>query len=311
MDYIQLSRISLKHLTVLHVLLATNSVTKTSEQLCVSPSSISKILSQLRTLFHDELFYRDGTQLVPTAYALKIGPTVHSVLSSMNGVIHQQTFEPQSYSGTFKLSMRSSAFEVFAPIMANLASEKAPNSFFEIYSKEQLGLDALTRGQVDIVLLPHDISQPPTENKDLHWQIILDDEMICLMNPNHPLAEKEITVEQYLSYRHIGIVEKELSVPFFEQNLAQQFKPRNIAISVSDFGSAAIMCHETEFLFTTSKIWSEKARQAKGLVMKKLPFDYGKVAFSMVWNKASINDPSMKWLYNELVNEARQLNTKG
>ncbi|WP_375748434.1 LysR family transcriptional regulator [Vibrio sp. HN007] len=307
MDYIQLSRISLKHLTVLHVLLATNSVTKTSEQLCVSPSSISKILSQLRNLLGDELFYRDGTQLVPTAYALKIGPTVHSVLTSMNGVIHQQSFDPESYSGTFKLSMRSSAFEVFAPIMAKLASEKAPNSFFKIYSKEQLGLDALIRGQVDIVLLPHDISQPPTENRDLHWHSILNDEMVCLMNPEHPIANDDLTIKKYLKYRHIGIVEKELSVPYFEQNLAQQFEPRKIAISVSDFGSAALMCHQTDFLFTTSRIWAETALQAKGLVMKKLPFDYGKVAFSIVWNKASTNDPSMKWLYNELVEEATKI----
>ncbi|MDG3085820.1 LysR family transcriptional regulator [Vibrio hannami] len=307
MDYIQLSRISLKHLSVLHVLLATSSVTKTSEQLCVSPSSISKTLSQLRLLLNDELFYRDGTHLVPTAYAIKIGPIVHSVLSSMNGVIHQQTFEPASYSGTFKLSMRSSAFEVFAPIIAQLASEKAPNSRFQVYSKEQLGLDALIRGQVDLVLLPHDISQPPTDNSDLQWQTILDDEMVCLMNSEHPLANSELTIEQYLEFRHIGIVEKELSVPFFEQNLAQRFKPRNIAISVSDFGSGALMCHETDFLFTTSRIWAETARQARGLTMKRLPFDYGKVAFSMVWNKASINDPSMKWLYNELVKESENL----
>ncbi|WP_180795043.1 LysR family transcriptional regulator, partial [Vibrio parahaemolyticus] len=48
MDYIALSRISLKHLTVLHMLLTTHSVTQAAERLCVTPSSVSKTLSQLR-----------------------------------------------------------------------------------------------------------------------------------------------------------------------------------------------------------------------------------------------------------------------
>ena len=307
MDYIQLSRVSLKHLTVLHVLLATHSVTKTSEQLCVSPSSISKILNQLRNLLKDELFYRDGTHLVPTAYAIKIGPAVHSVLASMNGILHQQVFDSHRYSGCFQFSMRSSAFEVFAPLVAKIVTDKAPNSTFKVFSMEQMGLDALTRGQVDFVLLPHDISQPPTENKSLQWNVILEDEMVCMMNPAHPLAEKELTVEDYLSYKHVGILERELSTPYFEQNLAQQFKPRDIAVSVSDFGSAAMMCHYTDFLFTTSKLWAEKAKQAQGLVTKPLPFDYGTVAYSLVWNKPSLNDPAMQWVFDQLTSEAETL----
>lgn len=48
MDYLHLSRVSLKHLTVLHVMLNTHSVTQTAEQLYVTPSSVSKTLSQLR-----------------------------------------------------------------------------------------------------------------------------------------------------------------------------------------------------------------------------------------------------------------------
>lgn len=56
MDYIHLSRFSLKHLTALHVMLNTRSVTQTAARLCVSPSSISKILAQLRELLNDDLF---------------------------------------------------------------------------------------------------------------------------------------------------------------------------------------------------------------------------------------------------------------
>ncbi|EGR2795561.1 LysR family transcriptional regulator [Vibrio navarrensis] len=299
MDYISLSRISLKHLTVLHVLLTTTSVTCTAQQLCVTPSCVSKILAQLRALLKDELFYREGTQLIATPYALSIAPVVHGILASMNGVIHQGTFQPESYSGAFSLAMRESTFEVFAPLFSEILSQ-TPQVNMSIYAKEQHGFDSLLRGQVDFLLLPHDISQPPTMNKELVWQAILDDEMVCLMNSAHPLVGENLTIGSYLACQHIGIHEKELAIPYFEHILTQCHQPRDIVISLADFGAAAVMCHHSPLLFTCSKRWAETALQAKGLVQKALPFDYGQVAYSLVYNKQSLNDPALVWLKQRL-----------
>jgi len=300
MDLIQLSRINFKQLTALHVMLSTYSVTKSAEVLCMSPSSVSKTLSQLRTVLDDELFYRDGTKLIPTSYALKTGPVLHQILNNMNGLLNQSTFKPKDFSGKYSLSMRESTFEVFAPIISDILSNQAPNSHIDIHSKEQLGFDALLNGQVDVILLPHDRSQPPTTEKQLVWETVIEDEMVCLMNVDHPLVDKELTVEGYLAYKHIGIFDKELNVPYFEQCLAQQYQPREVAISVADFGSAATLCHHTDFLFTSSKKWAEMASQAKGLVIKPMPFDYGQVAYSMVYNKLSINDQAVSWLCDRI-----------
>lgn len=301
MDYLHLSRVSLKHLTALHIMLNTHSVTLTAEQLCLSPSSVSKTLTQLREILRDELFYRDGTKLIPTPFAVKIAPTVHAILSSMNGLLHQKSFTPEDYQGSFSLSMRESTFELFAPIIRRITTQSAPKASLCVYSKEQLGFDALLSGQVDFILLPHDISQPPTNNKDLVWKTILSDEMICLMDPEHPLANDDLTIANYLAYQHVAILDKELAQPYFEQHLVQQHQARDIALSVADFGSAAVMCHHTELLFTCSKAWSNRARQAKGLISKPLPFDYGKVAYSLVWSKPNMNDQAMKWLCEQFV----------
>lgn len=304
MDYLHLSRVSLKHLTALHIMLNTHSVTLTADQLCVSPSSVSKTLTQLRGLLRDELFYRDGTKLIPTPFAIQIAPTVHAILSSMNGLLHQKSFSPVEYQGSFSLAMRESTFELFAPIIGNITTQSAPKASLTVYSKEQLGFDALLSGQIDFILLPHDISQPPTNNKDLVWQTIHSDEMICLMDAAHPLAKQPLTIENYLDYQHVAILDKELSQPYFEQHLVQQHKAREIAVTVSDFGSAAVMCHHTELLFTCSKAWSQKALQAKGLISKPLPFDYGKVAYSLVWSKPNMNDQAMKWLRDQFLESA-------
>ncbi|MUK61801.1 LysR family transcriptional regulator [Aliivibrio fischeri] len=308
MDLIQLSRISFKHLTALHTMLSTHSVTKSAEVLCMSPSSVSKTLTQLRIVLDDELFYRDGTQLIPTSYALKIGPTVHLILNNMNGLLNQSTFDPALFSGCFSLSMRESTLEVFAPVMSDILSNQATNAQVNVHSKEQLGFDALLNGQVDLIILPHDKSQPPTNEKQLVWESIIEDEMVCLMREDHPLAKDELTIEDYLSYKHIGIFDKELDKPYFEQLLTQQHQSRTMAMFVADFGSAAAMCQHSDFLFTSSKKWFEVTKQAHGLIQKPLPFDYGQVAYSMVYNKLSQNDQALSWLLNRIKEQVN--NTK-
>ncbi|CAE6904221.1 LysR family transcriptional regulator [Vibrio sp. B1FLJ16] len=307
MDYITLSRISLKHLTVLHMLLSTHSVTQTAERLCVTPSSVSKTLSQLRETLKDELFYRDGTRLVPTPFATKIGPSIHGILSSMNGLLHQGSFNPAYYQGEFSIAMRESSFELFAPVLEHLSKQLGNHTVLNVHSKDEMSFDALIRGQIDFLLLPHDLSQPPTHNKDLIWQTILKDELVCLMRKSHPLAQKPLTIEGYLCARHLGIHDKDLSQPYFEQNLQQKYHKRNLAMKVADFGSAAVMCHHSDHLFTCPKFWARTALQTKGLIEQPLPFDFGQVSYSLIWNKASLNDPALRWLQEQLLDACKVL----
>ncbi|WP_407332436.1 LysR family transcriptional regulator [Enterovibrio sp. 27052020O] len=307
MDYATLSRISVKHLTVMHVLLMTHSVTATANILCVTPSSVSKALAQLKTQLNDELFFRTGNQLAPTQYALSIGPAIHNVLSNINGIFQQGEFAPEIFTGTLSLSMRESTFELFAPQIGHISQQLSDQAQLVISTKEQFSFEALLSGKIDFLLLPHDISQPPTHSKNLVWKAILSDEMVCLMNRHHPLAKGELTIENYLSYRHIRVIDKDLAEPYFEQTLTQRHGARNIATMVADFGSAALMCQHSPYLFTCSKRWAETALQGKGLVAKPLPFDYGQVAYSLVWNTVSLNNPACRWLHDQLVGDTAKI----
>ncbi|MBC7001629.1 LysR family transcriptional regulator [Photobacterium sp. BZF1] len=311
MDLIKLSRISMKHLITLHVMLDTLSVTASAERLCLSPSSVSKTLTQLRENLNDELFYRHGNQLVATPLARRLGPTVHQMINEMNQMLTQEAFDPASYQGRFSLAMRESTFELLAAKLSARVLEQAPGMRLEIWSRDNMGFDSLAKGQLDFIILPHDKSQPPSTQNNLVWETLLDDEMVCLMNPNHPLAEKTLTIDDYLSYGHIGITDNDLNVPFFELQLAQQHQKRKIAVNVPDFGGAALMCHHSDLLFTCSRQWADVALQARELITKPLPFNYGEVSYSLVWHQPSMNDPAQRWLYEQIVAVSHESESKG
>ena len=294
MDLAKLSRISMKHLITLHVMLDTLSVTASAERLCLSPSSVSKTLSQLRNSLNDELFYRHGNSLIATPLARRLGPSVQQMINDMNHIMSQDVFSPADYQGRFALSMRESTFELLAAKISAHILKLAPNIYLDIYSKDNIGFDGLIKGSLDFIILPHDLSQPTDIDDDLVWE--------TLMNASHPLAlQQDISLDDYLRFSHIGITDTDLSTPFFDILLAQQSKKRAIPISVADFGSAALMCHHSELLFTCSRYWGATAKQAQGLIIKALPIDYGKVAYSLVWHKQSMNDPAHRWLYEQIL----------
>ncbi|CAH0528882.1 LysR family transcriptional regulator [Vibrio hippocampi] len=300
MDFERLSRISFKHLTVLHVMLDTYSVTKTAQILSVTPSSVSKILSQLKQGLSDELFLRDSGQLLPTSYALKIAPTVNSMLANMNQLLTEEAFQPAHFDGKFAFSMRQSTFEIFAKPLGKLTVDAAPNAKLQVTTKARYGFQALHSGLIDFILLPHDVTQTPSHNKELSWEPIIEDERVCLMRPEHPLANSTLSQQDYLQASHVDVLDSELSESLFEKILKQYEHERNTKISVSDYGCAALLCQHSDIVLTCSKAWADVSLQAQGLVQKTLPFAGNKLAYSLVWNRFNTNAHTISWLVNYL-----------
>ncbi|WP_282111028.1 LysR family transcriptional regulator [Shewanella algicola] len=302
MDLAKLSRISMKHLITLHVMLDTLSVTASAERLCLSPSSVSKTLSQLRDNLNDELFYRHGNVLIATPLAKRLAPSVQQMINDMNQIMNQDVFNPAQYQGRYSIAMRESTFELLAAKLCAHILTVAPNIHLDIYNKDNIGFDGLTNGSLDFIILPHDLSQPTHIDENLIWETLVNDEMVCLMHPNHPLtSQAHLSLEDYLRFGHIGISDTDLNTPFFDILLAQQAKKRHVPISVADFGSAAMMCHHSELLFTCSHSWATQAKQAQGLAIKPLPIEYGSVAYSVVWHRQSMNDPALRWLFEQIL----------
>lgn len=301
MDHIKLSRLNVRHLVVLQLLLETHSVNLTATRLCISASAVSKMLSQLRLELSDELFYRSGNQLVATAYAKSLRPAIVRLVTEFEALFYRHEFNPEQFNGTFTIALRDSSFELFCQQLFIPLINTYPNIKFELQHKALLGLNGLYSGQVDFVILPHDKSQPPSTDEQIMWQTLVDDEMICLMDPDHPLAAQELSLDNYLSYAHIGITDVDLGQPFFEIQLAQQELNRRVVINAADFGTAALLLRGTELLFTCSKKWADMAYQAQGLISKQLPFNYGEVVYSIVCQQQSLNDPAKYWLYQYLL----------
>ncbi len=99
MDLIALSRLGGRHLVTLHLLLDNQSVTRTAERLCTTPSTVSKTLNQLRDLLGDQLLYRQGNQLLLTPMAERLAPTLHRLLGGTERPHSPECLQPAAVAG--------------------------------------------------------------------------------------------------------------------------------------------------------------------------------------------------------------------
>ncbi|WP_429192476.1 LysR family transcriptional regulator [Aeromonas salmonicida] len=306
MDLIALSRLGGRHLVTLHLLLDSQSVTRTAERLCTTPSTVSKTLNQLRDLLGDQLLYRQGNQLLLTPFAERLGPTLHRLLSELNNLTSQGGFDPETWQGQLRFALRESSMVwPMGPILGQLMQE-VPGLVPDVWNKDDQGLTALAAGKLDFVILPHDQSQPLPRQPGLVWETLREDRLVCLLRADHPALDKPWDLDAYLSWRHIAIRDQELANPFFEQSLAQLQVRRQIGATLPDFGSASALLRQSDLILTAIEGWALQSA-ALGLAIRPVPFDYGAVTHSLVWYGPAGEEPALRWFRQRILKLAREL----
>ncbi|WP_309266110.1 LysR family transcriptional regulator [Aeromonas salmonicida] len=306
MDLIALSRLGGRHLVTLHLLLDSQSVTRTAERLCTTPSTVSKTLNQLRDLLGDQLLYRQGNQLLLTPFAERLGPTLHRLLSELNNLTSLGGFGPETWQGQLRFALRESSMVwPMGPILGQLMQE-VPGLVPNVWNKDEQGLAALAAGKLDFVILPHDQSQPLPRQPGLVWETLREDRLVCLLRADHPALDKPWDLDAYLSWRHIAIRDQELANPFFEQSLAQLQVRRQIGATLPDFGSASALLRQSDFILTAIEGWALQSA-ALGLAIRPVPFDYGAVTHSLVWYGPAGEEPALRWFRQRILTLAREL----
>ncbi|MDF2401549.1 LysR family transcriptional regulator [Aeromonas sp. 5HA1] len=306
MDLIALSRLGGRHLVTLHLLLDSQSVTRTAERLCTTPSTVSKTLNQLRDLLGDQLLYRQGNQLLLTSFAERLGPTLHRLLSELNNLTSQDGFDPETWQGQLRFALRESSMVwPMGPILGQLMQE-VPGLEPNVWNKDEQGLTALAAGKLDFVILPHDQSQPLPRQPGLVWETLREDRLVCLLRADHPALDKPWDLDAYLSWRHIAIRDQELANPFFEQSLAQLQVRRQIGATLPDFGSASALLRQSDLILTAIEGWALQSA-ALGLAIRPVPFDYGAVTHSLVWYGPAGEEPALRWFRQRILTLASEL----
>lgn len=296
MDISKLSRINLNLLTTLLVLLQERHAGDTAKRLNISQSAVSKNLTKLRDLFKDPLFHRSTNGLLPTPLAMELEPQIVEIVKRVDNLFSSQDFIPSQFEGRFQLAMQDTGFVFVTPDLLKICQDQAPGMIFDLWLKDEKGLQELLLGEIDLLILPQDLGQHWQNDSKLVHRELYREPLACLLRQDHPALDMPWNEETYLQFAHVGIRDEQFGASMLDRTLALDKRARNIATVVPDFRSATRLCIASDAIFTCSHSWADLVVKEQGLVRKPLPFGDFICTYHLVWHQRVDASPAHKWL---------------
>ena len=283
----RLIRTDLNLLVVLQILLEEHNVTRAAERLSVSQPAMSRTLQRLRDTFEDELFTRTAHGLVPTPRAEELRRELPDLLESIEHVLGDADFSPNTYAGSFKLLMPPILCEsllpslmaelsVIAPLVQIMMAEVPPN--FE---------ELLRKGEADFAAFV----SLETE-RDIHAEPIAAIAPRCYMRVGHPLEDKQMDLRDFLAYPHLRLYLPGLArgnTSMVDDVLGQYGVLRTIVLETTQFSSAVGVLTRTDSLLVANAGFQESGLYHERILGQELPAELQ----NMIHNTHSTNRGKM------------------
>ncbi len=297
-------------LRVFCLLINERSVSRAALRLNQSQPAISAALKRLREVVGDPILVREKGGMVPTERALALVAHAKNAL----GEIEQMTsnledFEPLTSRQTFRIGAPDYLAPMFFAQVTQRFREEAPNATLSLHF---LGPDfdferSLADGTLDLVI--GNWEKPPER---MHLSMLLEDDIVCLVAANHPLAGKSISMDDFLRAVHV------VPLPYapglrgvIDGVLASLKVTRKERVIVQSFTVAPYLLQGTDLLFTTTRHFANFYAKLLPLAILASPVPFPRMRFYQLWHDRNHHVPGHQWIRRLLTDHGKQLQVSG
>ncbi|VCU68809.1 Nodulation protein D 2 [Pigmentiphaga humi] len=295
-------------LRVFEALWHEKSVTLAAQRLGLSQGAVSLSLKRLREEYQDKLFVQVSRTMEPTPLAEKISPN----LLQASRLIREsqampQRFEPLGSSRIFNIRARDiSEIITFPRIFERLQTLAPKMGMRTIYLPTDETFQQLASGRLDLALgylegNPADIHRVP---------IYLKQKYVCVMSPDHPLAQEELTEGQYLDADHLLVENSVTSQHPIERILTAAGRRDRIKIRLTQHLAASWYVLKFDLLWTLPYRLAKLLVQYFPLVIKPVPENLNlSYETCLYWHERFHADVEVKWLRDLIVDTLLEQST--
>ncbi len=282
-------------LHILRTLLTEQSVSRAAVRLGLSQPALSNALRKLRDISGDPILVRSKNGMVPTERGLELLAHANDALAAIDRITSPpQIFDPGTTRRVFHLGAPDYLDAMFLPNIAAILRHEAPCSRFIIHTihAEHDYTSALENGTLDVVI--GNWLQPPPQ---MHLSRLFDDEVVCMVGSQNPIAHRPLTLQQYLQLPHLApypyVSERQ---SFIDGCLAARGLQRNIQMTIPYFGQVAGMLLRTDLIFTTGRQFARHYARYLPITLLPSPFEFPPMRFYLLWHRRSHGSPEAAWL---------------
>ncbi|NKB52109.1 MAG: LysR family transcriptional regulator [Rhizobiaceae bacterium] len=302
MQDVNLRSVDLNLLSSLEVLLEECDLTKAADRLNISQPTMSRTFARLRDTFRDPLLVRNAGGYVRTVRAEWLQSQLLEPLDIIRGTLATPVFEPSEETGMFKIASLDYGEIVLVPTLVRLLKETAPSVGLELVQRQMYSTHEVEKHTADVSI---GVKPKDSSNKCI-IEPLIHDRYVCVMGKNHPLADKELTLESYLAYGHSIISTFTDQITINENALRTLGLKRRIDRKSPNFVAAHYSLNQTQLLLTSTARVANELVNWQDLVVKELPFEMEPIVIYLIWHVRDDRFARHRW-FREQIKRAASL----
>lgn len=283
-------------LRVFDAMMAERNVTRAAQRLFLSQPATSHALSRLRHEIGDPLFIRLGREMVPTAKAMTLAPTVRAMLEQLAEALEDTPFDPATATTTFRIGLVDVMEYLLAPKFARLIREEAPQIRFAIQSYDSASYQTqLGNATLDIVI---GLADPTAQN--IHSSKLAALSPVGLVRKNHPLTQGAPSVREFNQTPRLT-TDLRASRPQQAADATVKSAVDDPIYTTAHFFSVPLLLANSDLLLITSQVVADLLCAQYPLVAVPLPSRHPPLEPHIFWHQRTDNDPAQKWMRAKII----------
>jgi DNA-binding transcriptional LysR family regulator len=301
-----LRSIDLNLLTALEALLCERHVTRAAERIGLSQPAMSNALGRLRHIFKDELLVRTANGMQPTPRAEELLDQTQQLLRQIERVFESDArFDPQESKRKFSIRMSDLLSLLVLPNLLEQIAKAAPKAQLDVlHLPPARTIDALEKDEIDAA-----VSMGLTHSSSICAEVLFSDNMVCVMRKAHPLARKQLTLENFLAYRHMKVSMSPTDLRFVDDVLRRKKLERDVALNVPHWLVVARVLARSDYV---SVMPGRLAREiaGEGLAVRDLPFSSEPFDWTLYWHRRHESNNAIGWLRDQIRSAAAPIGAR-
>ena len=293
----------------LKLLMDEKNVSEAAKKADITQPAMSKNLKKIREILKDDILKAKGKEYVLTEKAEHLLPRIDKILKDLELVMQPcSEYNPKEENSIIKIVSSDYANVLYLPKIIERLS-KYPNVKLEVYSPQEQDLNKLKDEDVDFYLGIGNASLLP---ESLIVKKIYGEEFISAICKNHPLKDKNVTVEDYVAYPHMlisnlnlnmGKVNMKYSRGVIDEQLNSLGLKREVNLVIPHFTTGPLLLQKTNYILTAPKSIIEYYENLIDIKTFEPPVKNIKSDFYLAWYPGSTDKRVNSWFKKEIIDK--------
>jgi DNA-binding transcriptional LysR family regulator len=299
-------RIDLNSLTVFNAVMAEQSITRAADVLAMTQPAVSNTLARLRVRVNDQLFFKSGRGIRPTAKALELWAQIQPAMLSIEQAMQPPDFDARTARRKFRVAASDIMVHLFWTALRRGFEADAPGidllAFpYRIAEAPQM----LANNEFELVL-----GVFPTLPEQLRSTFLYQSDFVCAMRKGHPLGRSRLTVRKFAAADHMLVSLSGDARGAVDTVLAGHGLQRRIAVTVNSFGAVPDLLRQTDLIAVIPADLVRNSAVRSALLVGRPPIVVPPALISMAWHTRHDRDQGLSWIRKQFLAIAESIRSR-